>query len=66
MIKRLNIETIEEIAEYVWAVYQDESKRTTPPYGTLKDVKTHLLKQSKYESCHFLAVIICMYLMGLY
>lgn len=56
MIKKIKIDKIPAISKYIWDVYQDEKKRTTPPYHSLKDVETHLLKRSKYKSNHHLGV----------
>ncbi len=56
MIKRINRDDIHVISEYIWDVFQDEIKRTTPPYQGMKDVETHLLESIQYESDHILGV----------
>lgn len=49
MIKRLGKEAISTISAYIWRVYQDESKRTTPPYHSLNEVEDSLIKSYKAE-----------------
>ncbi|MDR7856597.1 GNAT family N-acetyltransferase [Tissierella sp.] len=56
MIKRIMIDDIHVISEYIWDVYQDENKRTTPPYQDAKDIETHLSKCLQYKSSHLLGV----------
>ena len=56
MIKIINTGEIQAISKYVWEVYQDENKRTTPPYDCLEDVETHFLKGSQYKSDYLLGV----------
>ena len=56
MINIIKTDKIQTISKYIWDVYQDEKKRTTPPYHSLKDVEIHLLKRAKYKRSHHLGV----------
>lgn len=58
MIKKIKKCDIHTISKYIWAVYQDENKRTTPPYHDSKDVESHLLKCSQYKSDHLLGIYV--------
>ena len=58
MIKKIEADEIPRISNYIWDVYQDEKKRTTPPYQDAEDIETHLLKRIQYEDNHFLGVYI--------
>lgn len=56
MIKRISSDGIREVAKYIWSVYKDETKRTTPPYESEKGVALHLSKCLQYDSSHLLGV----------
>lgn len=58
MIKKIKTGEIQAISKYVWEVYQDENKRTTPPYHGSEDVESHFLKCSQYKSDHLLGVYV--------
>lgn len=45
MIKVINEKQETEVADYVWNVYQDAAKRTTPPYKSHAEVLSQLQKQ---------------------
>lgn len=38
IVKEIPLDKITEAANFTWAVYQDKSKRTTPPYGNLEEI----------------------------
>jgi len=38
MIRKIKEDEVHEVSKFVWQVYQDESKRTTPPYHNLEHV----------------------------
>lgn len=44
MIKLFKLNELNDVSNYMWSVYQDETKRTIPPYHDLNDVKKHLSK----------------------
>jgi len=44
MIKIIEEDEICVVSQYMWDVYQDESKRTTPPYHSLNEIEKSLLK----------------------
>ncbi|MBN2796763.1 MAG: hypothetical protein JXR88_15235 [Clostridia bacterium] len=44
MIKILKKDELHEVSKHMWSVYQDETKRTTPPYHDMKAIEKHLIK----------------------
>lgn len=50
MIKRISGESIPEIAQFIWDVYQDPRTRTTPPYESCENVRNHLMKCMEYDT----------------
>jgi hypothetical protein len=56
MIKIINREEISMISEYIWKVYQDDKKRTTPPYEGTESIKKHLIECLKYKDDRILAI----------
>lgn len=56
MIEVISREEIPMISEYIWKVYQDDKKRTTPPYEGAGSIKKHLIECSKYKDDRILAI----------
>lgn len=56
MIKKFTTGHKHLISDYIWQVYQDEERRTTPPYDSLMEVEEHLARRCKYQHSHHLGV----------
>ncbi|MBI9010997.1 MAG: hypothetical protein JEZ08_02105 [Clostridiales bacterium] len=56
MIKIIEKEDIQIVSKYVWNVYQDENKRTTPPYKSFDQVEDSLLRFLADEQDEIIAV----------
>ena len=41
-IKEIRLDQLKEVATFTWSVYQDATKRTTPPYHSLEAVEKGL------------------------
>lgn len=52
-IKEIRLDQLKEVATFTWSVYQDPTKRTTPPYHSLEDVE-----KGFKNSPHFLLIFI--------
>lgn len=56
-IKVMTIEELEAAASFAWGVYQDDTKRTTPPYhsleATAKHFTTFIIRDSEYLLGYF-------------
>lgn len=56
MIKIIQKDEIHTVSQYIWDVYQDETKRTTPPYKSLDQVENSLLRSLADEEDEIIAV----------
>jgi hypothetical protein len=56
MIREIQDHEIELASDYIWKVYQDETKRTTPPYHALEEIEAQLLKCLQSESTQVMGV----------
>lgn len=56
MIRLITEKEIEMACQLVWQVYQDEEKRTTPPYHSLEDVDKTLNKFYRHDSIEVLGL----------
>jgi len=49
---------IHAVSQYMWGAFQDDKKRTTPPYHSLNDVKKSLLKVFQCDGDEIIGVYI--------